>query len=116
MVGDAVGNDLNGEVLGVADRFITCLPVTHHARKLQCLGDPAPVFLPIQINRQVLGLRRAISSRARSGTNLTAGDGTVVWIAVSWRVIRSDPSAACIPLVRSAVWVKKPAKSAGAKS
>jgi len=50
LVGNTVGNDLYSEALSVADRFITSPPVTHHARKLKGISDPATVFLPIQIN------------------------------------------------------------------
>ena len=50
---DAVGNDFDSEALSIADRFITSSPVTHHTRKLEGISDPATVFLPIQINRQV---------------------------------------------------------------
>jgi hypothetical protein len=52
-VGDAVGNNLNGEALRIADRFLPALPVTHYAGKLDSLGDPAAVVLPIKINRQI---------------------------------------------------------------
>ena len=50
---DSVGNDFDSEALSIADRFITSPPVTHHTRKLEGISDPATVFLPIQINRQV---------------------------------------------------------------
>lgn len=53
LVCNSVSNDLNSEALSVADRFIASPPVTHHARKLKGIGDPATVFLPIQINRQL---------------------------------------------------------------
>jgi hypothetical protein len=52
-MGDAVGNDLNGEPLSVADRFVPALPVTHYARKIESLRDPAAVLLAIKINRQI---------------------------------------------------------------
>jgi hypothetical protein len=48
LVCNTVGNDLYSEALGVTDRFITSPPVTHHARKLKGINDPATVFLPIQ--------------------------------------------------------------------
>ena len=50
---DASGNDFDGVALGVADRFITGLPLTHHAGKFKSVGNPPTVFLSIQINRQV---------------------------------------------------------------
>ena len=53
LVSNAVGNDFDSEALSVADRLITRLPVRHHARKFQRIGDPAAVFLPLQVNRQL---------------------------------------------------------------
>ena len=51
-MGDAVCNDLDSEALSVADRFLRALAVTHYARKLHSLGDPAAVFLPLKVDRQ----------------------------------------------------------------
>ena len=50
---DAIGNDLDREALGVADGFIPALAVTHYAGKLEGLRDPAPIFFPIQFDRQI---------------------------------------------------------------
>lgn len=50
---NAVSDDFDGEPLSVTDRLIASLPTTHHARKLKSTGDPATVFFPIQINRQI---------------------------------------------------------------
>ena len=52
-VGDAVGNDLNGEALGVADRVFAGLAIAHYARQFEGFCDPAPVFLPIKFDRQI---------------------------------------------------------------
>ncbi len=53
LVRNAVSNDFDSKALSVADRFFSGLPVAHHAGKLKGLGDPATVFLSIQIYRQV---------------------------------------------------------------
>ena len=52
-MGDAVGNYLNREALRIADRLVPSLAVAHHARKLESFGDPAAIFLAIQIDRQL---------------------------------------------------------------
>ena len=49
-VGDAVGNDLNGEALRIADRLVTGLAVVHYAWQFESLRDPAPVFLAFGFN------------------------------------------------------------------
>ena len=53
LVCNAVSNHFDSEALSIADRFIAGLSVTHHAWKFKGLGDPATVFFPIQINRQL---------------------------------------------------------------
>jgi len=50
---DSIRDDLNGEALGVANRFFACLAVAHDARQLERLGNPAAVFFAIEIDRQV---------------------------------------------------------------
>lgn len=50
---DAVRNGLNREALRAADRLVSSRPITHDARKLDGVGDPAPVFLPIKFDRQI---------------------------------------------------------------
>ena len=52
-MGDAVSNHLNGEPLRIADRLIAGLTVTHHARKLKGLRDPATVLLPIELDCEI---------------------------------------------------------------
>ena len=52
-VDDAVSNDLDSEALSVADRLVPSLAVTHHARKFESFGDPAAIFLAVQVNRQI---------------------------------------------------------------
>lgn len=49
----AVGNDLDSEALGVADRLVTGLSVAHHARQFDSFGDPTPVVLAIEFNREL---------------------------------------------------------------
>ncbi len=50
---DAVGNDLDSEAFSVTDRLVPSLSVTHYAGKLESVGDPAAIFLAIQVNRQI---------------------------------------------------------------
>ena len=49
-VGDTVGNDLDGEALSIADRFVPSLAVAHYSRKLDSFRDPTAIFLAIQLN------------------------------------------------------------------
>lgn len=51
-MGDAVGNNLDRKALGV-DGFFPALAVAHYARKLDGFRDPAPIFFPIQFDRQI---------------------------------------------------------------
>jgi hypothetical protein len=46
-------NDLNGKALSIADGIIPGPAITHYARKLEDLRNPAPVFLPIKFDRQI---------------------------------------------------------------
>lgn len=52
-MGDAVGNDLNGEAPGIADCLVAGLAIAHDAWQFEGLRDPAPVFLPIQFDRHI---------------------------------------------------------------
>ena len=47
---DPVRKNLDCEALCVADRFVAALTVTHDARKLKNVRDPAAVFLPVHLN------------------------------------------------------------------
>ena len=49
---NSVSNYLYGQPLGITDCLIPSLAITHDARKLKGLRDPAAIFLPIQIDRQ----------------------------------------------------------------
>ncbi len=51
-VSDAVRNYFDSEALGIADRFCLGLAIAHNARKLDRFGDPAPILLATQINRE----------------------------------------------------------------
>ena len=53
MVRYSIGNDFDGQTLGVADRFFASLPVTHHAREFDRFGYPATIVLPIELDCQV---------------------------------------------------------------
>ena len=50
---NTVGNYFDCKSLGIANRLISSLAVTHHAGKLYSLGDPAAVLLAIQLDSQV---------------------------------------------------------------
>ena len=50
---DTVGNDLDNKALGVGDRLVPAPAIAHYAWKLQSFRDPAAVFLPIRIDRQI---------------------------------------------------------------
>jgi hypothetical protein len=50
---DAVGNHLDCEALGIADRIVASLTVAHDARPFEGFRDPAPVFLPIEFDCQL---------------------------------------------------------------
>jgi len=52
-VGYAVSNDINREALRIADRFVAGLAIAHYAGKLEGFRDPAPIFFPIELDRQV---------------------------------------------------------------
>jgi hypothetical protein len=72
-VGDSVGNDFNGEALGIADRLVPGLAIAHDAGQLEGLRDPAPVFFPIELDRQIHSL--IIPPPANRGAQLTAREG-----------------------------------------
>ena len=48
-MGDAVGDNLDSEPLGIADRLIPSPSVTHYTRKLEGFGDPPSVVLAIKL-------------------------------------------------------------------
>lgn len=48
---DSVRNNFDCKHLCIDDRFLAALAVTHNARKLKNVRDPAAVFLPIHLNR-----------------------------------------------------------------
>jgi hypothetical protein len=50
---DAASNDLNCEALGLADRLVPPLAVTHYAWQFDRLRDPASVFLSIEVDRRI---------------------------------------------------------------
>ena len=52
-MGDAGCNDFDREAFHIADGLVSSFAVTHHPRNLQCFGDPAAVFLAVQVNRQI---------------------------------------------------------------
>lgn len=49
----AVGNDLNSEALSIADCLVRRLAIRHYARKLEGLSNPAPVVLPLELDREL---------------------------------------------------------------
>ncbi len=52
-MGDAAGDDLNGEAFGIADCLIPGPAIAHDPRKLEGFRDPAPIFLPVELDRQI---------------------------------------------------------------
>lgn len=49
-VRDPVGDHLDGQLLGVADGFLTGGSVRHHARQLKSFGDPPAVVFAVELN------------------------------------------------------------------
>ena len=39
----SIGDDFNGQLLGIADGFLSGLPIGHHTREFEDFGNPAPV-------------------------------------------------------------------------
>jgi len=66
-----VGNDLDSETLGIGDCLIPALAIAHYAWKLKSFRDPAAVFLPIQVNRQIHSF---IIHSLNKGTTAPVGD------------------------------------------
>ena len=52
-MGNPVGDHLDREALGAADRAVAGLAVTHHPGQFEGFSDPAAVFLAVQLNRQI---------------------------------------------------------------
>jgi hypothetical protein len=52
-MGYAVSNDLNGEPFSIADCLVPGAAITHYTRKLDGLSDPAPIFLPLERDREL---------------------------------------------------------------
>ena len=50
---DTVGNHFDCEAFGIANRLVPSLAVTHDARKLESFGDPAAIFLAVEVYRQI---------------------------------------------------------------
>jgi hypothetical protein len=50
---DPVSDHLDGKSFGIADGFLASLPVGHHAREFQGLGNPAAVIFPVDLDGKV---------------------------------------------------------------
>jgi len=76
-VGDAVSNDLNRETLSVANRLVPRLAVAHYTRQFEGLRDPAPIFLPIEFDRQIhpFIVLPSGNSRTKIGLPMDNGEG-----------------------------------------
>ena len=74
-VDDPVGNDLDSEAFSLTDRLVPSLSVTHYAGKLESFGDPAAIFLAIQVNRQIHDF-----IILRMGTNQPQSTSKIRWL------------------------------------
>src|SRR5450432_1769305 len=65
----AIRDDVNCQLFGVADGFLSGLPVGHDARQFEGLRDPAAVVLPVEFNREVHtpSISRLAQGEARRG-------------------------------------------------
>jgi len=67
---DPAGDRLDGQSFGVADGFLARLPVGPDAGQFQCLGNPAAVIFPVELNGKVHPfIARPSASAPEEGVN-----------------------------------------------